>query len=192
MEINRFEDVIGVVAQQMIIEGRMVTLCANAVGQYDWGSRTDLPGARIPYNHNEALQAHWCINWAQDNRDMPIYQAYPAYAFALRYGFDQATNVPFAATVYVTQRSVQEGLLIPSGEPSIVFGPESYLTVQSGAFVYSAALTIPGCPLEVLNLADDGAATAGMLSALAASTVETVAETVQFDVPTWRLTFHIF
>jgi hypothetical protein len=192
MEINRFgENVIGVQTCEAIVEGRFVALIANINAAYDFGSRTDLPGCRRPFTGNEAIGAHWCLMWAQDNRDMPIYNTYPAYGFALRQGFDQATNVPFAATVFVTQRSVQEGLTIPSGEVSIVFGPDSYLTVASGAFVWSAALAIPGCPLEVLNVTDDGNALAGMLSAQAVMTIQTVAQVVEFNTATWRMTFRI-
>jgi len=194
MEINKYTDITGVVTLQEIVEGRMVLLVSNAEGgnsvDYDFGSRLDLPGARLPLTSAEAEKAHFIITFAVDNSSIPIYNPYPSYSFALRSGFDQAANVPFDAEVHLTQRSMVEGLTIPSGVPALAFGPGVF-TVPSGAFVYSDNLQVPGTWLEVANQTDDGANVAGMLQEDADGSEGKFAQVERFSVADWALTFRI-
>jgi hypothetical protein len=188
MEINHYGDtILGVVATEDIVEGRMILLTSHSFS-YDFGSLEDVPGAKLPDNATEAVRARYCITFAQDNRDTPIYEPNPHFDWALRYGFDQAANAPFSPTyVYLTHPGQQEGLTIYSGNACIAFG-EGIYTVPSGAYVYSAELEIPGMPLVVCNANDDGAAHAGKLKYGASNTV---AEVYRFDSSTNRLTFKI-
>lgn len=185
MEINHYGDTIkGVVVAEDIVEGRMVCLTSHSVSR-NYGSLTDVPGAKLPTNAAEAARARYCVTWAQDNRSLPLYVPQPAFSHALRYGFDQAANAPFAATVYLTHPGVQEGLTIPSGSEALAFGEGEY-TVPSGAFVYSADVEVPGTQLEVVHTAG---ANRGKLQALAAGSA--VAEVIHFDDAEFKLTFKI-
>ncbi len=194
MEINKYTDITGVVTAQAIVEGRMVLLVAADEGansvDYDFGSRVDLPGARLPLTAAEAEKAHYVITFAVDNSTPPLYQPYPAFDYALRGGFDQDANVPFAATVHMTQQSMKIGLTIPSGVPALAFGPGVF-TVPSGAFIYSANLQVPGTWLDVDNVADDGVALAGMLEEDADGSSGKFAQVERFTVADWSLTFRI-
>ena len=194
MEINKYTDITGIVTAQAIVEGRMVLLVANDEGansvDYDFGSRVDLPGARLPLTEAEAVKAHYVITFAVDNSTPPLYQPYPSFDYALRGGFDQAVNVPFDATVHMVPQSMKIGLTIPSGVPALAFGPGVF-TVPSGAFVYSANLQVPGTWLEVANVADEGAALAGMLQEDADGSEGRFAQVERFDATDWALTFRI-
>jgi len=194
MEINKYTDITGVVVAQDIVEGRMVLLVANDEGandiSYDFGSREDLPGARLPKNDTEAQKAHYVITFAVDNSIPPLYEPYPAFTYALRSGFDQASNVPFTADVHMTPQSMREGLTIPSGAPALAFGPGVF-TVPSGAFVYAANLQVPGTWLEVANIDDEGATHAGKLQENSAGDKGKFAQVERFTVADWSLTFRI-
>ncbi len=187
MEINHYGDtILGVLAGQDIVEGRMVILTGHAMS-IDFGSQTDLPAVRVPATSAEAALARYCVTFAVDNRSLPIYQSVPSFTFALRGGFDQSSNVPFSATVRLTYPGNQEGATIPSGSQALAFG-EGIYTVPSGAFVYSAALTVPGTMLDVADTATDGAPSAGMLKA---GSTAPVAQTIRYDSSDNRLTFKI-
>lgn len=187
MEINHYGDtILGVVAQADVVEGRMVLLTTNSFS-LDFGSQTDLPGAKVPATLAEAATARYIITFEQDNRSLPIYHPQPSMAFALRGGFDQAENVPFTADVYLTHPGVQEGRTIPSGSGALAFG-EGIYTVPSGAYIYDAALLIPGTQLAVADTATDTAANAGKLKV---SAVASVGEVYRFDTSTGKLTFKI-
>lgn len=194
MEINKYTDITGVVTAQAIVEGRMVLLVSNSEGansvDYDFGSRVDLPGARLPLTSAEAEKAHYVITFAVDNSTPPLYQPYPAFTYALRQGFDQDSNVPFDAAVHMTPQSMRIGLTIPSGAPALAFGPGVF-TVPSGAFIYSANLQVPGTWLDVANVGDDGAAVAGMLEEDADGSSGKFAQVERFTVADWSLTFRI-
>ena len=194
MEINKYTDITGVVTAQEIVEGRMVLLVANDEGinsvDYDFGSRVDLPGARLPLTQAEAQKAHFVITFAVDNSTPPLYQPYPAFDYALRQGFDQAENVPFAATVHMVPQSMKIGLTIPSGAPSLAFGPGVF-TVPSGAYIYSANLQVPGTWLEVSNVAEDGAGNEGLLMEDADGSEGKFVQVERFTVADWSLTFRI-
>lgn len=189
MEINHYGDtILGVVTAEAITEGRMVILTNHSV-DVDWGSRTDLPGARLPDTAAEANRARYCITFAVDNRPTPIMEGAPSFTWALRRGgWDQAQTFPFSATIYLTHPSNQEGLTIASGSLALAFG-EGIYTVPSGAYVYSAAVEVPGTQLSVANTADDGAADAGKLIEQAGAE-NTVAEVVRYHSD-GHLTFKI-
>lgn len=184
MEINHYGDtILGVVPTLDIVEGRMVCLTSHTFSR-DFGSQTDVPGAKLPTDADEAARARYCITFAQDNRPTPLYQPQPAMSYALRGGFDQAANVPFSATVYLTHPGVQEGVTIPSGQDAVAFG-EGIYTVPSGAYVYAASIETPGTQLEVVYTAG---ANRGKLQVKSAGTA--VAEVVRFSSDD-RLTFKI-
>lgn len=187
MEINHYGDtILGVVLTANTVEGRMVLLTSHSWDK-DYGSLTDLPGAKVPATSDEAIRARYVVTWAQDNQSLPLYSPQPSFSYALRYGFDQAANAPFAATVYLTKPGQQEGLTIPSGSAALAFG-EGIYTVPSGAYVYSAEVEVPGNPLAVADTATDGAGEAGKLKY---SVTNPVAEVYHFDSTSSKLTFKI-
>jgi len=189
MEINHYGDtILGVIASEDIIEGRMVLLTKHYWNE-DFGSKVDLPGAKLPDTAAESTKARYCITFAVDNRSTPIYEPTPHYDWALRRGaWDQATNVPFAATVTLTYPGNQIGLTIPSGCGALAFG-EGIYTIPATGYIYSAELLIPGSPLAAANTADQGAAHAGKLFY---SLTNPVAEVIEFQDSTGNLTFKIY
>lgn len=188
MEINDYGDTrLGVVATENVVEGRMGLLTSHSWST-DFGSQTDLPGVKLPVNTTEAAKAKYVIAFAQDNRSLPIYQPNPSFDFALRYGFDQSENAPFAADVYLTHPGVQEGRTIPSGSNCVAFG-EGIYTVPSGSYVYSANLLTPGNQLTVADTASDGASEKGKIKY---GTSGVIGEVIRFDTTTGRLTFKVF
>lgn len=187
-EINHYGDtLLGVVAQEDIVEGRMCLLTTNTFSR-NYGSQTDLPGVKLPDNSTESARAFYCVLFEQDNRSLPIYQPHPKINWALRYGFDKAENAPFNAQVYITHPGVQTGRTIPSGSGCVAFGDEAILTVVSGAYLYSANLETPGATLVVANTADDSAADAGKLKY---GTSNPVARVHRYDSATGNLMFRI-
>lgn len=183
MEKNHFEQVLGAVAVTELTEGKMVCLTSHSLSR-NYGSQTDLPGAKIPATADEAATAKFVVAFEADNRSLPIYQPTPSYSFALRYGYDQATNVPFSTTVHLTHPDNTETPTIPSGSNCLLYG-EGIYTVPSGTFIYDAGLT-PGAQLEVEYSGDD----AGKLKVKSAGTA--VAEVIRFDSTEYKLTFRIF
>ncbi len=183
MIINAFDgEAFGVVATENIPEGRMVLMTSHSQN-YDFGSRTDLPGVKLPSSSAEAARAKLVLGFAQTNENPPLYRPEPSMNFALRHGFDQADNAPFSATVYLTRPSVQTGLTVPSGSLAIAFG-NGVFTVPSGAFVYSANLTNPGAGLSV-------AFTGADRGKLQYDTSNLVAEVVRFNSADFSLTFRL-
>ena len=154
MEINGFNEVIGVIPQANVVEGRFGLLTTN-VHSYDFGSRADLPGFKVPATADEAEQARYIITWAVDNRKPPIYQPQPAYTWALREGWDQASNLPMTSTtVYTTYPGYQNSVTIPSGVPALAYGDGTY-TIPSGQYIYNAGLKNPGANVIIANTAED-------------------------------------
>lgn len=149
MEKNHYGDtILGVVVVEDIVESRMICLTSHSES-VNFGSLEDTPGAKLPSDANEAARARYIITFAPDNRSTPLYQPHPTYgSWTTRWGWEQASNVPFAATVLLTHPDVQEGGTIPSGTGAIAFG-EGIYTVPSGSYVYSADLETPGTQLEV-------------------------------------------
>lgn len=186
MEINKITDVEGAVATEDIVEGRMVLLTTHGTS-HDFGSRTDLPGIKLPDTAAESAKAFYVAGFASDNRQLPIYVSPPSYTYALRMGWDQAVNVPFSATVFLTHPQNLIGQTIPSGSLALAYGGGTF-TVPSGSFVYNANLATPGTYLAACNTADDGAAYAGMLKYTASGT-GAVAKVHRFDSTNFALTF---
>jgi len=154
MEINGFKEVIGVIPQADVVEGRFGLLTSNA-HSYDLGSRADLPGFKVPATADEAEQAGYILTWAVDNRSAPFYQPIPAYTQALRQGWEQATNLPMTnTTVYTTYPGYMNSMTIPSGTPALAYHGGTF-TIPSGQYIYNAALKNPGAYVIVANTAED-------------------------------------
>jgi hypothetical protein len=189
MEINEFEDVLGVMPVQDIVEGRFVTLCAHTFSK-DFGSETDLPGVKLPANAAEAARAKFCLTWKVDNSSTPIY-AVPSYPFAQRGGWDQPANAPFSTTMYLTHPGNQEGLTIASGVSALAY-TEGTFTLPSGAYIYSANIIVPGATIRI-HQADEGTASdAGKPMYDADMDIQIVAETREYNSTTGALTIRVF
>lgn len=185
MEINQFDEVIGVVPTADVVEGRFVVLTSQGFSP-DFGSYADLPGAKIPSTADEAAKASRIITFAVDNRPTPFFGTNPAFNFALRGGWDQAANVPFSTTVYATHRGNQEGLTLPSGEPALAYSDGTF-TLPSGAYVYSSDITVPGAAIIVEYSGGD----AGKPKYTNAEAVGVVGHTRAYDSATNRLTIDV-
>lgn len=188
MEINKFEDVLGVVAQADTVEGRFVVLTTNAFS-HNFGSDADLAGAVVPATAEAAKRAKYILTWAVDNRQTPIYMPTPSMDFALRGGFDQAANAPFNTKVYLTYPGYQEGHTIPSGTKCLAY-TEGTFTLPSGSFVYSADIIKPGAALVVGNTADD-TTDAGKVKYTATFAAGVIGVTEKYDSVTNRLTVRV-
>lgn len=186
MELNKVNgDIKGVMLTADTVEGRMVCLTSHAFDN-DFGSQVDLPGAKVPGTADEAKRARFIIKWQMDNRTPPYYNPHPAYAWSLRSGgFGGAANVPFSATVWLTYPGYQLGTTIPSGTAALAYGAGTY-TVQSGQYIYNAALQTPGAPLKVSYSGAD----AGKLEYQSTWDADLVVGVVEhFDTSTFALTF---
>lgn len=189
MEINRFDRVLGVIPTADVVEGRFVILCAHT-HDYDFGSKADLPGARIPATAEEANNARFLITWAVDNRKPPYYQPMPAFSWALRAGgWDQTANVPFNAAVWMTYPGYQNQKTIPSGTPSLAYGEGTY-TLYSGDYIYNANLIVPGALVQAANTAEDGD-DAGKAKLLDAYSTRMVATVEHYDSTDYSLTIRL-
>jgi len=186
MEIRNYQDIMGTVAIEDIVEGRMVLLTSSSE-THDFGSQEDSPGIKVPANSTEADEAKYICAFAVDNRSLPIYQPTPALSYALRGGFDQTANVPFSATVYLSHPGNMVGQTIPSGEPALAFAGGVF-TVPSGSFIYHASLDA-GAFLVAANTGDDGAGEGGKLKYSASAGIGKV---IQYNSTTNELTFRIF
>jgi len=154
MRINDVEKVVGVIPQADVVEGRFGLFVANS-DSYNYGSREDLPGFRVPADSAEAEAARWCVTFAVSNAKPPFYVAQPDFGFALRYGgFDQAENVPFSATVHMTYPGYKESQTIPSGTPALAYG-QGIVTIPSGQYIYNASLRNAGAFVIVANTDED-------------------------------------
>jgi hypothetical protein len=165
----------------------MVMLFKNP-NTIDFGSQVDLPGVKYPTSAAEAAFAKYCVTWPVNNRqatsDFVLLIPQPAYTFGLRQGaMEQAANVPFSTTAYLTYPGNQNGVTIPSGWQALAFD-RGVFTVPSGSFIYSASLVNPGSPLEVVSTSG---ADQGKLQAKSAGTQ--VAVTERYDTTTGNLTF---
>ena len=185
MEINKYTDITGVVTSEAIPEGRMVLLTAHSQ-TIDYGRRADLPAVKLPDTSGEAAAARFCLTFAVDNTEPPIFVEQPTVAdTSFRYGFDGSANVPFSATVHLTPLSMKKGLTIPSGWLALAFGPGVF-TVWSGEYVTHASMVV-GSFLAVADTDTEDAATAGKLKYSASATFAQVME-IDSDL---NLTFRI-
>lgn len=189
MELNRIDEVMGVITTADVVEGRMGLLTSHTFS-YDFGSRTDLPGFKVPATAEEAKRARFILTWAVDNRKPPYYMPMPSVAFGLRHGWSGAANIPFAATVYMTYPGYTNCVTIPSGTPSLAFGEGTY-TIPSGCYIYNASLIIPGALVVVANTAEDTAAEAGKIKYQASMDDRVVGVVEAYDSSTKELTFRI-
>jgi hypothetical protein len=157
---------------------------------YDFGSKVDLPGVRLPADATEATNARYCLTWpvSNSNAEGPIkmFIPTPSFAYALRRGgWDQSSNVPFSAAVHLTYPGHKEGVTVPSGFQALAFD-RGVFTVPSGHFVWNSAMSTPGAKLEVLNKADDGASEAGKLAYNSSGAIAVVE---RFTLDDYSLTF---
>jgi hypothetical protein len=189
MEKNNFEDVVGVVPVADIPEGRFVLITAHSFS-YDFGSRTDLVGAKVPATADEAKKAKYCITFSPDNRATPFYEQMPSMDWAMRGGWSQAANTPFSATVFLTHKDVVEGLVLPSGIPALAY-TDGVFTIPSGGYVYDTNIIVKGASLIVADATTDGAGSAGKLKYSATFQAGVVGTTEEFDASTGKLTVRI-
>lgn len=190
MEINKYTDIIGVIACGDVVEGRMVLLTSHS-SSYDFGSRADLFGVKVPASWSEALKAKYIVTWPVSNSqvtdDIKMLVPMPSYDWALRQGgFGAAGNVPFTSKIFLTYPGNQNGVTIPSGYQALAFD-KGVFTVQSGGYTFSAAIMAAGAPLRVKNVADDTLADAGKLVYDAASGIIAIVE--RFNSEDGSLTF---
>ena len=188
MEINQFDDVLGVMPVEDVVEGRFVLFTSHSFSS-DFGSDTDLPGVKLPDTAEEAKRAIYCLTWKVDNRPTPIYSV-PSFSFAERGGWDQAANAPFSTTMYLTHPGNQEGLTIPSGVSSLAYTHGTF-TLPSGAYVYSADIIVPGAAIIIADTSTDDAATAGKPKYTATMAAGVIGETRHYDSATGKLTIRV-
>jgi hypothetical protein len=190
MEINRFEDVLGVVAQADIVEGRFVVLTSNSFGGSFMNTDTDLPGAKVPATAEEAKRAKFCITFAVDNREVPIVD-YPATEFDFRGGWVNSPAGPLTGLkMWLTHPGNQEGQTIPSGYKALAY-TEGTFTIPSGAYVYSSNIIVPGAALIVADTASDGAGEAGKPKYTASMAAGVIGFTEAYDSATGALTVRV-
>jgi hypothetical protein len=185
MEINQFDEVIGVVPVNEIVEGRFVVVVPQSIS-HDFGSYADLPGVRLPATADEAAKANKIVTFAVDNRPVPFFEPNLVFSFALRGGFDQAANAPFATTVYATYRGNQEGLTLTSGQPALAYGDGTF-TIPSGHFVDSSSIRLPGAAIVI----EYSGADAGKPKYASAEAVGVVGHTRAFDLTAFSLTIDV-
>lgn len=188
MEINKYEEILGVVTTADVTEGKFGVLTSHSFSN-DFGSMTDLPGWKVPATAEEATRATNLISFPVDNRPYPQLLPIPSYAWSLRQGFGNANNVPFTATMYITNPANQENVTIPSGTAALAF-QGGVFTIPSGQYVYSASLQTPGALVQVCNTAED-TTDAGKLKYLATKSYRAVGIVRHFDATTARLTVEI-
>lgn len=191
MEINRFDRVLGVQTLVDITEGRLVLLTANTNSSFDFGSNTDLPGAKVPATAEEAKNARFVLTWAVDNRQPPYYNPTPSYAWSLRKGgYDQAENVPFDTEVWMTYPGYRNDFVIPSGTKALAFEEGTY-TFTNVDYIASNLLHVAGALVQVANTAEDGASAAGKLKICASYGDRKVGEVEMYDSATGNLTVRL-
>jgi hypothetical protein len=192
MEINRFEDVIGVVTQADTVEGRFVVLCANNFGGLFINVDADLPGAKVPATAEEAKRAKFVLAWAVDNRESPIvnYDSLKT-AFDFRGGFVRSQSGPLSGlTMWLTHPGNQEGTTVPSGYKALGY-TEGTFTFPSGAYIYDANIIVPGAAIIVADTASDGAGSAGKPKYTASMAAGVIGFTEDYDATTGRLTIRV-
>lgn len=189
MEINRFEDVIGVVVQEDIVEGRFVTLVANGLGGDFMNVDSDLPGAKLPDTAEEAKRSKFCVTFAVDNRPTPIID-YPQTSFDFRGGWVNSSAGPLTGVkMWLTHPGNQESQTIPSGYRALGY-TEATLTIPSGGYIYNASLVVPGALWIVANAADDGADT-GKVKYTASMAAGVMGVVEKYDSATGALTVRV-
>ena len=160
MEINRFEDVIGVRVIEDMVEGRFVCLTSHNLGGLFMNVDDDLPGAKLPDTAEEAKRAKFCVTFAVDNRPTPIVD-YPSTVFDFRGGWVNAQAGPLTGVkMWLTHPGNQESQTIPSGYKALAY-TEGTFTIPSGQYIYNASLETPGAAIIIADATTDGASEAG-------------------------------
>jgi hypothetical protein len=153
MEINKTNGVItGVIPNADVVEGRLGLFTTHTFS-YDFGSREDLPGWKVPATAEESKFARFAITFAVDNTPFPQTKPMPSTTWALRGGFDKAVQTPSSVTLYLTDPAKQKQQTIPSGQPSLAFGKGVY-TFYTGDYIASASWAV-GVGASVANTAVD-------------------------------------
>lgn len=190
MEINRFEQVKGVVAQQDMVEGRFVVLTGNASGGLIMNVDADLPGVKLPETAEEAKRAKYCVTFAVDNRTAPIVD-WPQTTFDFRGGFVNAQAGPLTGLkMWLTHPGNQESQTVPSGYKALAF-TEGDFTIPSGQYIYSADLETPGAAVVIADAATDSADEAGMPKYAASMAVGVIGFVHHYDSDTGDLTITV-
>lgn len=189
MEINEFDEVLGVIPVEDIVEGRFVCFTSHTFSN-DFGSEVDLPGVKTPDNAAEAARAKYCLTWKVDNKVGPIF-AVPSYPFAQRGGWDQVANAPFSTTVYLTHPGNQNCLTIPSGVSSLAY-TDGVFTVSSGCYIYSSNIIVPGATIRIHQADEGNAADAGKPMYDADMDIQIIGETYRYDTTTGALTIRVW
>jgi len=151
MEINKFTDIRGVIANTDIVEGRMGFIGPNLFTDgYNFGSRLEwIPGISLPTSDAEAALSKFVITWRVPDQSLPMYLPEPHVPWALRRGFDKDANLPLTSTtVHLTWPGSKHGQTIPSGHLCLAFGGGVF-TFPSGHYVNSANIMITGNPISV-------------------------------------------
>jgi hypothetical protein len=188
MEINTYEEITGVITTADVVDGRFGVFTSHSF-TYDYGSRTDLPGFKVPATAEEANNARQLITWAQTQWPFPAILPVPAVNWSIRKGFGTAGNTPYTATMYLTNPAFQPNMTIPSGTPSLAFGKGAY-TFPSGQYIYNASLKNFGALVQVANTAED-TTDAGKLKYLATYGTRKVGTVRYFNLATSALTVDI-
>lgn len=190
MEINRFEDVIGAVVQEDMVEGRFVIMTSNAMGGLFMNVDDDLPGAKLPDTAEEAKRAKFCVTFAVDNRPTPIVD-YPRTTFDFRGGWVNAQAGPLTGLkMWLTHPGNQENQTIPSGYKALLY-TEGTFTIPSGQYIYNSALETPGAAFIVADATTDGAGEAGKPKYAASMAVGVIGFVEDFNTATGALTLRV-
>lgn len=160
MEINKFTDIRGVVANVDMAEGRMCYITTNAFSSgYNFGSRLDLPGVSLPNSAAQGALSRFVVTWRVPDQTLPMYLPEPSVPWSLRRGFDRVTNLPLTGTtVHLTWPGQKHGIVIPSGQICLAFGGGVF-TFPSGHYVGSVNIQAPGASVSVyggVTTADKG------------------------------------
>jgi hypothetical protein len=193
MEINQFDEVLGVMPTQDITEGRFVLLCAHTFSQ-DFGSETDLPGVKLPATAEEAKKARYILTWKVDNRATPFTVTAPSsLVWSERGGWSSTTGEgPISATVYLTPPGNQNCLVIPSGVSSLGYTDGTF-TVASGCYIDSADIKVVGANIMIADTVSDGGATnAGKPKYAGNLAVGVIGETREYNSTTGALTIEVW
>ena len=152
MEINKFTDIRGVIANEDIVEGRFCIIAANAFTDgHNFGSRLDLPGVALPSSAAESALAKFAVTWRVPDQSLPMYIPEPSVPWSLRRGFDRTANLPLTGTtIHLTWPGQKHGQNIPSGSLCLAFAGGVF-TFPSGHYVGSASIQVPGAPVSVVS-----------------------------------------
>ena len=190
MEINRFEDVIGVRVLADTVEGRFVCLTAHNLGGAIMNVDADVPGAKVPATAEEAKRAKFCVTFAVDHRPSPIVD-WPQTQFDFRGGFVNSTAGPLTGLkMWMTHPGNQESQTIPSGYKALGF-TEGTFTIPSGQYIDNANLHVPGAAVMIADTASDGAPSAGMPKYQATLALGYIGFVQSWDSTTGALTIRV-